>query len=116
MKNCIIIGLFAVVSLTTTNCNKKDNSPTKTKSDLPQNAQTFLQNCDEGCKSYIQLVTLGGQTYFYMGYNTVFCDPNPNRVQYLEITGEPVLVTSDLHAQLIQNGVLVDEIYNCDDQ
>ena len=115
MKFYYIALLLLSVCVGLTSCNKKE-STTKNKADLPQNAQTHLETCTEGCKTYVQLVSLGGQTYFYLGYNVVSCDPNPNRVLYLEITGEPVVITSELHEQLKQNGILLNEIYNCDDQ
>jgi hypothetical protein len=116
MKRCIFFMLLVAMSLGATNCNKKENSPEKNRSALPQNARHHLQLCSNGCKTYVQLVSLGGLTYFYLGITGALCDPNPDNSRYLEITGEPVVTSSDLYAQLEQNGILLNEIYNCDDQ
>jgi hypothetical protein len=114
MKRYAFILLIAIAT-TFSYCNKKDNNPSKSVSDLPANAQAHLENCSEGCKTYVQLASLGGQTYFYLGYNAVMCNPPAGRIEYLDITGLPVVITSDLHAQLKANGILLDEIYNCDE-
>ena len=115
MKRHFLIFFFAASCMVLTYCNKNDENPSKSISDLPANAQTFLQNCSEGCKTYVQLVNLGGVNFFYLGINAVTCTPDPNRTQYLLLDGTPVDVGSELDTQLKQNGILVNEIYNCDD-
>ena len=115
MKRHFHIFFFVASCMALTNCNKNDNNPSKSISDLPANAQTFLQNCSEGCKTYVELVNLGGVNFFYLGINAVTCIPDPNRTQYLLIDGTPVTVGSELETQLKQNSVPVNEIYHCDD-
>ena len=115
MKRYFHFFFFAAFCVFAANCNKNDENPSKGISDLPANAQTFLQNCSEGCKTYVQLVNLDGVNFFFLGIDAVTCTPDPNRIQYLYLDGTPVTVGSVLDTKLKQNGILVNEIYNCDD-
>lgn len=105
------ILFFATLSLASTSCNKNE---TRMENELPAITQKHLQNCTEGCKTFVQLVSLNETNYYYLGIKAILCDPTPNRVEYHDLDGNLIDPFSDLHKQLASNKVMLDEIWNCE--
>lgn len=101
------IALFIFMAVS---CGKDKRDP----EDLPASVRQHLSiSCFEGCRAYVQLVKYGENRYYYLGIKGALCDPNPTRIKYYDLNGNPIEYNSDLEKKLNLNGVLTDQIWNC---